>query len=229
MPLISLSDLQKLPDEPVQKWLHLRELLERRLEAVTEDRNGTDPAYLREYCYTLVSAAAEFGLGTFSSFSVANIHEDFPLIQSEVITLATKLSLRQPSRNIQNSVALPRKTKAKIFTQIERLRAMVTEADISDNQRKKLFAKLDEFHSLVVAPRTDFARLMIVVAAVATFVGETTGFVADAPVAIANMRAWIDEAIEDEQEEQRLLNEEQKPLQLADQRPRSDLDDEMPF
>lgn len=207
----------------------MRDLLERRLDAATDHMNGTDSSVLAEYCTVLTSAAEELELGKFESFSVADIQNQFQSVRTEIVTLATKLSMRHATKNIENSVALPRTTKTKIFAQIERLRGMVSAADLPERQKKRLFDKLDEFHSLVVAPRTDFAKLMIILAAFSSIGSDAVRLLVDAPIAIENIWKMVGEAIEGEHEEQRLLEEAGKPLQIADQRPRNNLDDEIPF
>jgi hypothetical protein len=146
-----------------------------------------------------------------------------------VTRVSTRLRLKLSGRNHALSVALPRTTKTKLFAQIERLRQLVQSADLSEKQKLKLFEKLDELHGIVIAPRTDFARMMAVVAFVAAALGGSTAFLADAPGAIATITALIGEAKELEEEEQMLIQAEKEPLQIEDQRENTGSADDIPF
>lgn len=229
MALVSSSDFEKLPVEPIARWLKLRDFLEGRLAQVTDEREGVSDHDLIEYCTVLVSAAEELKLGSFESFSVGNIRDHYAGLRSEIIALATKLSIRSSTVNVALSVSLNRASKTKIFSQIERLRALISSSDLSDRQRKKLFKKLDELHSLVVAPRVEYATLMAVLVIVAAGLTSATAFLADAPDAIATITAVIGEAKEAEEEEELLLQAEKEPLKLPDLRSDEDTSDDIPF
>ena len=225
MALVSSADFDSLPLEPVARWLKLRDLLETRLQNVTDERNGVSDEALDEYCTVLVSAAEELALGKFQVFSVTNVREDYARIRSEIIALATKLSIRGATANAACSVALPRSSRAKIIDQIDHLRSIIERSELATKQKEKLFAKLDELDSIIRSPRTDFAKLMMILAAIAA----VTSFLADAPQALATISAVIGEAKEDEEDGQRLLQASQEPLKLADLRDGVANDDEIPF
>ena len=229
MALVSATDFKSLPLEPISRWLELRDLLEKRLDFATDPMQGVSDEHLLEYCDVLVSAAEEFKLGAFSSYSTGNIRDHYVGIRSEIVKLATKLSLRASDSNAAYSVALPRQSRVKIFSQIERLRALIMASDLAENQKKALFNKLDELHSLVREPRTDFARMMQIIAFLALGLGGTTAFLADAPDALSTIAAVIAEAKENEEEELLLLKAQEEPLQLRDLRTTSETDDEIPF
>lgn len=229
MALVTSEDFESLPIEPIPRWLKLRDLLEARLAQVTDEREGVSDLNLVEYCMVLVSAAEELQLGKFESFSIGSIQQHYAEIRSEIIGLATKLSIKSMVSNVTASVALPRASKAKVFSQIERLRKLIESSDLLDKQKAKLFKKLDELHSIVVATRTDYAKLMAILAAVAAGVAGATAFLADAPDALTTITAIVGEAKEAEEEERRLLQAEREPLQLQDMRSNPEIDEEIPF
>ncbi len=229
MPLIFSADFEALPIEPIPRWLKLRDLLERRLIDVTDSREGVSEEDLVEYCMVLVSAAEELELGKFEDFSVTSIRQHFPSIRSEIIALATKLSMKSSTANAAFSVALPRKSKARLYSEIERLRTSIVNSELSEQQKQKLFAKLNELHTIIVAPRADFAKMMTVVASIAAIIGGATAFLADAPDALTTIAAIVGEAKEDEEEEHRLLQAEKEPLKLQDLRKIDDLGEDVPF
>jgi len=229
MPLVYSSDFDNLPTEPTLRWLKLRDLVERRLVEVTDTMNGVSDQDLVEYCSVLASAAEELKLGKFNEFSVGDIRQNYENLRADVIALATRLSIRSSSASAVFSVALPRTSKAKIFVQIERLRALISGSDLSEDRRKRLFSKLDELHQLVVMPRTDFGKAFAVIAYVAMTVGGSAAFLADAPDAIATISAIIGEAKVAEEEEQRFIEEEKPLIGIPDMRDNSADSDEIPF
>jgi hypothetical protein len=229
MALVSSTDYDNLPVEPIPRWLKLRDLLEARLIQATDEREGISDHNLIEYCTVLSSAADELGLGLIERFTVSNVREEYSQIRSQIIALATKLSIRSSSYNVALSVALPRASKTKLFSQIERLRTLISSAELSDKQKKRLLAKLDELHSIIVAPRVEYAKLMAVLAILAAGVTTATAFLADAPDAIATITAVIGEAKEAEEEEERLLEAEKEPLKIPDLRGDDGSSNDIPF
>lgn len=229
MALVSSTDFESLPVEPVARWLKLRDLLEMRLASATDPMRGVSDDDLVEYCDVLVSAAEELKLGTFTTYSIGDIRQYYAGLRSEIIRLATKLSIKSSTSNAAYSVALPRQSKVKIFSQIERLRALIIASDLAENQKNALLNKLDELHSLVREPRTDYARMMQIISFLALGLGGTTAFLADAPDALSTIAAVIAEAKENEEEELLLLKEQEEPLQLRDLRTSSEIDDQIPF
>lgn len=232
MALVLSSDFDGLPLEPIPRWLKLRDLLENRLASVDDERNGISDEHLNEYCTVLVSAAEESGLGSFDNFQAEDIRSHFPRIRSQVISLATKLSMRTATAHAANSVALPRTSKLKIFGQIERLRNMVAESGLSDKQKKKLNAQLDDLTETITSPRTDFGKLMTVLAAVSFAVAGTADFLANAPDAWATLgiiSAEIGDQKQHEELEQLRLKSDAAPLRLEDLRAAPYSDDEIPF
>jgi hypothetical protein len=229
MALVSATDFKSLPLEPISRWLDLRDLLEKRLDFATDTMQGVSDEHLLEYCDVLVSAAEELKLGAFSSYSTGNIRDHYVGIRSEIVKLATKLSLRASDSNAAFSVALRRDSRAKILAQVKKLRTLVSESDLAESKKKALFDKLDELNSLTTSPRTDFAKLMQVLAYLALGLGGTTAFLADAPDALATISAVVAEAKEDEEEELLFLKAREVPLQLEDLRALPEIDDQIPF
>jgi len=137
--------------------------------------------------------------------------------------------MRSLTANAVNSVLLPRASKVKLHSQIDRLRGLIKYSDISESQKRKLFSKLDELQTIIVAPRADFSKLMVVLAAIAVGMSGITAFMADAPDALATISAVIGEAKEAEEEEQRQIEADRKPLSLPDLRHAPNTDDEIPF
>ena len=227
MALIFSSDFDSLPAEPASRWIKLRDLVEQRLDDKMLSQEGSSDEDLIEYYSILSSATAELAMGELPIVFPSEIRQHFASFRAEVIALATRLSLRTSTSNKAFSVALIRPTKARIASQIERLRKIISESELPENRKKRLTKKLDELEELVRAPRTDFAKVMAVLSYLAAGLGGTTAFLAAAPDALVTISALIGQ--DKEAEEQQLLEAEQRPLGLPDLRPRISDSDEIPF
>lgn len=226
--LVSDQQFASFPAEPIEKWLALEAACRRSLnELVTQSSDASADRILRLQYMNMVSSAAE-ELGVLG-LEVPPVDANFDDFLMAVTRVSTRLRLKASGSNHALSVALPRSSKPKIFDQIEKLRGLITNSDLSEKKKKNLFAKLDELHGIVVAPRTDYGKLMAVVAYLAVGLGGTTAFLADAPEALATITAIVGEAKEEEDLEHRLLQAEKEPLQLQDLRGSTDLDSEIPF
>ena len=229
MALVSSSDFETLPMDPIKRWLELRDLVEKRLGELIDTQQGASEGDLVEYCTILISAAEELELGKFDNFSVGGIRQYYPTIRAQIIAMATKLNMRSSTANAAFSVALPKASKTKILAQIELLSHLVEKADLPEKQRDKLLSRLNELRELVIAARTDYARLMAVIACIAAGLGGTTAFLADAPAAIATINAVVGDAKEAEEEEHRQLQALREPLKLQDLRSSSETDEKISF
>lgn len=226
--LVSDEQFAAFPADPAEKWLALEAACRRSLnELITHSSEASADRVLRLQYMNMVSSAAE-ELGV-QGIDVPAVEGNFDSFLMAVTRTSTRLRLKSSGTNHAFSVVIPRASKAKIFTQVERLRKLVDDSDLTDAQKKKVLAKLDELHDIVIAPRTDFAKLMAVVAFVATTLGGTTAFLADAPDALATITAFVGEAKEMEEEEHRLLQAEREPLQIPDLRQNGEDPDEIPF
>ena len=231
MPLVYSTDYENLPTEPTLRWLKLRDLVERRLENVTDTMNGVSDYDLIEYCTVLVNAAETLNLGSFDQRASTNVREDYDRIRAQIIALATKLSINSASVNTSNSVALSTHSKRKIRHQIERLRSLIEASDFDARRKEKLKNKLDDLYQLTIAERIEFGNFFSLLAAVSVAVAGVTSFLADAPDAIATITSIIGEEKEIEIEELRLIEAQGKPKAIPDLRnlPVDNVDDEIPF
>ncbi len=229
MAMLLSSDFESLPDDPAQRWLKLRDLVEGRLGNMFDTREGAIDSDLIEYWSILASAAEELKVGKLRPVSHGNLREDFSIFRSEVTDLATRLSLRTSTSSRSLSVAISRPTRTKIQVQIDRLRKLVAESELDPNRKTRLASKLDELQLLVVAPRTDFGKVMLVLATIGAVIAATTSFLADAPDAIGTITILMGEEKEAEEEEQKALQAEPETLRIEDKRSKSENDDEIPF
>tara|TARA_R110002096_G_scaffold193939_15_gene375918 strand:- start:4707 stop:5285 length:579 start_codon:yes stop_codon:yes gene_type:complete len=191
--------------------------------------NGVSDEDLIEYCSVLATSADELKVGGLNALHVANVREGYESFRSDVISLATRLSLRTSGINFELSVAIARSTRHKIFAQIDCLQELVDDSGFPYSQKKELAQKLDELRSLVQSPRADFGKMMAALAFVAMATAGVTSFLADAPAAVATITALIGKEKAAEEMERHLLETEKETLKIEDQRASQDPEDGSPF
>lgn len=232
MSLVAANDFKDLPLEPEARWLHLRDLVEKRLDERFDMNNGGNETYeLLEYVQIITAAAEELGIGELLQISPGNIREDFDPFRANVAALATRLSLRVSMQNSSYSVTLSRPTRKEILHNIDKLRSMINRSDISEERKLEASKIVDQLQILTLESKTDIARVGILLAALGAFAVGTTSLLADLPAAIGTISALIGADKREEESEQSLIEESKKKLQIQDLRetPKDQSNDEFPF
>jgi hypothetical protein len=231
MPLVADSDFEGFPEEPVAHWLQLRDLVERRLDSAFNPDNGYETCFLLEYMKILCAAAEELNIGFLEEIAPANIHEKFDAFRASVAALAVRLKIRATVPNVSQSVALARPTRKKILLEIEKLRSTINTPEISDAKKIKALRKVDQLQILIVATRTDIARVGILLAGIGAFAVGTTSLLSDLPTAIGTISALMGADKIEEENEQKLIEDASKNLKIQDLRKGQDNEpnNEIPF
>ena len=160
MPLVYSGDFESFPQQPEARWLQLRDLVEKRLDDGFDMKNESHETYdLLEYIQVLSAAAEELGVGALGEISPSNVREEFDTFRASVAALATRLSLRVSLQKIAHSVALARPTRKQIFGEIENLRSTIGNSELSEPEKVKAAKNIDQLQILIMAPRTDLARV----------------------------------------------------------------------
>ncbi|MEB8388639.1 hypothetical protein OO012_15535 [Rhodobacteraceae bacterium KMM 6894] len=228
MPLIAASDFESLPDEPVARWLQLRDLIESRLDNRCDMSNGGyETSDLLEYVVVLSAAANELEIGDLEEIPPGAIRDNFDVFRASVAALATRLSLRSSRPNTAQSVALARPTRKKILLEIEGLREKISLSELSASEKAKAKANLEKLQILIISPRTDIARVGCLLVAIGAFAVGSTSLLADLPSAIGTISALIGADKVEEENEQALIEDTSRRLQIQDLREIPD--DELPF
>jgi hypothetical protein len=175
---------------------------------------------------TVSSAAEELGV---KGIDISAVSENFENFMMSVTRVTTRLRLKASSSFHALSVAIPRVSKAKIINQIEKLRKLIGESDLTEKEKNRANRELDGLIQTVAANRVDLGRVMATVAFLSVAIGGTTSFLADAPEALITISAVIGEAKLAEEEELRQIQAEEKPLAIPDMRNEEVNDDEIPF
>jgi len=219
MPLVAVDDFEGLPKEPIARWLQLRDLIEKRLDSYCDMNNGgNEKGDLLSYVHVLSAAADELGVGSLAEVSPANIHEEIDLFRASVAALATRLSLRLSHSSSEHFVALGRPTRKKILGEVETLRALIRNSELSEDQKTKASAKLNQLQILIIAAKTDIARVGVLLAGIGAFTVASTSFFADAPNALGTISALVGGDKLEEESEQTLIEGVRAKLQIQDLR-----------
>lgn len=227
--LISDDDYASLPADPEMKWLALEAKCMSTLnELVSENSNAVADDLLRLQYMNTVHAAAE-ALGIVDIDVPPDSVENFGYFLMNVTKVSTKLRLKTSTSRSAFSVEIGRPTKGRLLGEIDRLWRMIEQSDLDRETKQKLKEELAELEQIIVAPRSDFARIMAILGFVGMFVAGTTSTLADGPAAIATITAIIGEEKAEEERTTLMIDSVKSPLQLEDKRKNPSTDDEPPF
>ncbi len=239
--LISEQDFAALPDDANKKFIAIEGTCRGNMNRLI---SNSDSAYFgatmqEQYMAIVAGIAEELGIeGVVFPTWLDEPSTGFSEFVRTAQATVARLRLRQAVSNDPQSTQLGKVTYAKLEQEIQRIRRMVNESDLSDEKQKALNAKLDELASELRNKRVSFGKVMAVLAHIGfTTLGAsavTVSVFADLPDAIANIVSLIGKDKEAEDKEaQRLRLPSIQPALPAPSKPRSmadeDFDEEIPF
>ncbi|TPM96698.1 hypothetical protein [Mesorhizobium sp. B2-1-3A] len=238
--IISGREFATLPFEPDAKFAALEEICRRNMNAMItgESPEHYDRGIRTQYMAVIAAAAEELGFVGFAYPSdMQNPMEEFDDFLLKATATTTRIRLRSTVGAPETSVRLASKTRGRIEQQLNKLRQIISAGDLPEDRRKRLLRKLDELSVELSQPRVSFAKVLAVIAAVSVGVGGATGFLAEAPQAIATITSLIGADKEAEDAETTRLGPPPSPKALpAPARQiappavkHRELDDEIPF
>ncbi|RUU29509.1 hypothetical protein [Mesorhizobium sp. M6A.T.Ce.TU.016.01.1.1] len=239
--VISAQEFATLPDDPEEKFVALEEICRRNMNVmINDDSNANfDRLISTQYMTVIAAAAQEFGIeGLEYPYNMENPWQELGNFMLKAGGITTRFRLRASRRNPDTSVRLASKTRGRIEQQIQKLRNIVQESDLSTDHQKALLRKLDELSVELSQPRLSFAKVMAILAVVSVGVTGATGFLAEAPQAIVTITSLIggDKEAEDAEDArlgpppaQRALPSPPQKLPSPERFGRSNVDDEIPF
>lgn len=235
--IISDDDYANLPSEPEEQFITIEAICRRNMSSLITQETPTnyDVMVRLSYMSTVAAAAEELGVGSLYPYEqLSDPTDGFQDFLLSANSLVTRLRIRRAGKNSATSVHLANKTRGLIEIQINKLREIISKSDLEDDRKKVLFNKLNDLLFEVSNPKVSFGKVMAILAHIGVGVGLSTGFLADAPEAIATITKLIGMDKEAELQEARRLGPPPKPKQLASPKTesvdtRSDYDDEVPF
>ncbi|MEI6484937.1 MAG: hypothetical protein WCO11_01570 [Sphingomonadales bacterium] len=228
-----------LPDEPADKFVLLVRTAQSNLQRMLDDSNSNDFANeLRSQFMAIIQGTAEaLGIEGLSNFTPSMDYSDYNHFQIVVTGIVARVRLLSNSLSLPDSVELGKKTKAKIYQEVDQLRIYISELDISVTKKQAMNDKLDDLLHELGKRRLSFARAMAVAASIMSVVGGSAGAIAAAPKIPSGISYIIslighDKDLEDS-EKARLapppLKIEHKVVSKSKASFEDDLDDDVPF
>jgi hypothetical protein len=241
--LIPEATYNNLPQDPIDQFVVLVNVAQGNLSRLLDQSSsGELESELRSQFMSTICGIAEAlsidGLPTMGT-NLADYNE-YHRFQVYLAGVVAKVRLQSNLVARPYSVALGRRTKARLQLEIDQLKHSVSESDLPNDKKAALLRKLGEFEEELAKQRISFARVMGIASSITLLCGGVTTTLADAPKAIETVVTIIQLIGEDkekeEQERLRLLPPPSKALPnfvQASQAPKTvafdDMDDDVPF
>lgn len=191
--LFSNEDFDLLPEDPQGKFVVFESVSRKNL---VKEINTNPPEkahnFKTQYISTVAAAADELGVqGLYNITSAPNPDVGFDRFINSVNSIITKLRLRGVTLKSSTSVSVPSGIHDKIRNQVAVLKEIIEKSDFPQERKNSLYEKLDQLIIETSQQRTNFGKVMSIIAFVSMAVHGTTGFLADAPEAIATITSLI--------------------------------------
>jgi len=240
-PLLIQDDFDDAPDDDAGAFLFLEEAARRRLYlTVEEDQNGYKHYPLKNEYMTRVAGLAQ-------TFNVPGItfDEDYRDVDNEFSTFISRVDYQTTQINAtlsrarrRHSLRFDGATKQKISFHLERVREVISTADISERRKAALQKRLDDLEAELAKPRSSLTPILlgaVVILGISADVSEISTTLKSAASAI--LEAVGQMRLEADEREVEMLPS--PPLQIAPpvnikrreatEGPYGDLDDDIPF
>lgn len=177
MDLITVTEMDELPDDPATAFVQLERICRVRLHEYTSHHeryeHGDD---LRlEYMTVVASAAETYGVADFEEPANGFNSNHFRQMYQRAISVATKLAIEGKRARALNTVVLPQGAKERLKKHLEDLRAAVDAVDLDEKRKKVLRDKLSGFEKEVDREKSNINTILLGVALVAAALKQTTG------------------------------------------------------
>ncbi len=191
MALIAASDYEDLPNEPIARWLQLRDLLENRLVEAEDHESGLPLWAILEYSHVLSATAETLNVDTLTAISVGNALEEFDGFRAKASALAAQLSFQPREVGQSDVLPLSHNVRERLISEVDRLTDIVRSAELTDHRKEKLYSLLKRLRSEVEADELNYNRTFKAIAVCAAALVGSTSFLADAPQAIATIAQLV--------------------------------------
>jgi len=187
--LITVAEMDDLPDDPATAFVQLERICRVRLhEYINQQERYEHGDDLRlEYMTIVASAAETYGVADFGEPPEGWDPRYFSTLYQRAISVATKLAIEGKRARALNSVALPPGAKERLKKHLEDLRAALDVVDIDERRRKVLREKLNGFEKEIGREKSNINSILVGVALVAAALKQTIGAVTGAEDAIIKL------------------------------------------
>lgn len=179
MDLITVNEMDELPDDPATAFVQLERICRIRLHEYTsqQDRYEHGDDLRLEYMTIVASAAETYGVAEFDEPSGGWEPQYFKGVYQRAIAIATKLAIEGKRARALTSVALPLGAKERLKKHLEDLRAAVDKVELDEKRKKVLREKLNGFEKEIERDKSNVSVILVGVALVAAALNQATGAV----------------------------------------------------
>lgn len=178
MQLITVDEMDELPDDPATAFVQLERICRTRLQEYTEQQQHyEDASNMRLEYMTIVASAAE-------TYGVADLGDPeeldaqyFNNLYQRAIAAATRLTIEAKRARTVGSVSLSPGAKERLKKHLDDLRSAVNAGNFDDGKKKVLRDKLAEFEREIGRQKSNISTILVSVALVAAALKQATGAV----------------------------------------------------
>lgn len=176
MQLITVAEMDALPDDPATAFVQLERICRTRLHEYTEpqERYEHGNAVRLEYMTIVASAAETYGVADLGDPDEWDT-QYFDNLYRRAISAATRLTIEGKRARALGSVALPQGAKERLKKHLEDLRAAVHAIDLGDRRKKVLLEKLMGFEKEIGREKSNINTILVGAALVAAALKQATG------------------------------------------------------
>ena len=176
MDLITVSEMDELPDDPAIAFVQLERICRVRLHEYTSKQERYDEGSdLRlEYMTIIASAAESYGVADFREPEEGWDSRSFQTVYQRAISIATKLAIESKRARALSSVALPIAAKERLRRHLEELRDALDKVSFDDKRKKVLRQKLDGFEKEIDREKSNINIMLVSVALIAAALKQGT-------------------------------------------------------
>lgn len=177
MDLITVSEMDELPDDPMLAFVQLERICRLRLAEHTAQQERYDHADDKriEYMTIVASAAEAYGIADFGEPTEGWDARAFDLVYKRAISIATKLTIESKRARSLSSVALPVGAKERLRKQLEDLRTALDAVELDEKRKKALHARLNEFEKEISQEKSNITKILMNVALVVAALNQASG------------------------------------------------------
>jgi hypothetical protein len=177
MDLITVAEMDDLPDDPATAFVQLERICRVRLHEYTSRQERYEYADdLRlEYMTIVASAAETYGVADFVEPTEGWDARYFQSLYQRAISVATRLTIEAKRARALGSVALPKGAKERLKRHLEDLRAALDKVELEEKRKKVLREKLNAFEKEIDREKSNINMILIGVALVAGALNQGSG------------------------------------------------------
>lgn len=174
MDLITVTEMDDLPDDPATAFVQLERICRTRLNdyvAQTERYEHGDDIRL-EYMTVVASAAQAYGvadLGDPDDFT----NDHFRTLYQRAMAVATRLAIAGKQARALDSVTIPSANKERLRSHLGILRTALEGADIGERKKRILTERLNDFEKELDKAKSNVTKILASVALVAAAINQT--------------------------------------------------------